>query len=171
MKMAGKTEKRERGWLGRAGAMAALAVSAVFGSACGAASEAMQLREQEILVEPIGDYYVGRRYFVRGTRFWGYLRRPRESWEESQLVVFNERAKKQPDRVPEAPLEGPAHGYDQNYEYRIMGGFSGDDIYDPNSNFILPEFVLQDWKLIDEDPGFLFHPDEVYDERRLPYRQ
>lgn len=140
-------------------------------SSCTAVNEAMQLRDQAILAEPPGDYYVGRRYYVKGTRFWGYLREPRQSWEESQLVIFNEHRKHQPDRVPEDPIEGPAHGFDHNREYRIVGQFSGRKIYDPNSNFILPEFVLGDWSLIDEDPGFLFHPDEVYDVNRLPFRQ
>ena len=32
------------------------------------------------------------------------------------------------------------------------------------------DVTVEDWTRLDADPGFLFHPDEVYDERRLPFR-
>ncbi len=162
--------KRVLGEWRRVLAVLVLAAAGMSLSSCTAANAALQQRDLEIQAEPVGEYYVGRRYFTRGTRIWGYLRRPGEPWEESQLVVLNEKKKLQPDRVPEIPLEGPAHGFDHNHEYRIEGYFSGDKIYDPNSNYILPEFVLENWTRIDANPGFLFHPDEVYSERRLPFR-
>ena len=123
--------------------------------------------------EPLGDHYIGRRYFTHGTRFWGYLRRPREPWEKSKLVIFNEKVRRQPDRVPEAPLTGRRHGFDHNWEYKIDGYFSGDQVYDPNSNYVLPEFVLKDYEVISkrEGSGFLFDPKEKYNPKRLPPRQ
>ena len=53
-------------------------------------------REAQIAQEPGGDYYIGRRYYVPFTRFWGYLRRPGSSWRtarrgENQLNETNEK--------------------------------------------------------------------------------
>ncbi len=143
----------------------------VSGVGCTSYKAVLEAREQLILAEPVGEYYLGRRYYTHGTRFWGYLRRPRESWDSARLVIFNERLKRQPDRLPEKPASGPAHGFDHNYEYRIYGSYSGSKVYDPNSNFILPEFVLQDYELARKSPGFLFHPKEKYHPKRLPPRQ
>ena len=50
---------------------------------------------------------------------------------------------------------------DHNFEYKIMGHYSGREAYDPTSNMILPEFVLQGYELIDADPGWLFDPMEI----------
>jgi len=125
-------------------------------------------RRARIEAEPPGNYYIGRRYWVPGTRFWGFVREPGQHWEDAKLVVFNENQKKAPDRLPEAAESGPSHGYDHNYEYILKGEFSGERIYDPNSNQILPEFVLRDYKLVSSQPGFLFHPNEVFQKNRVP---
>ncbi len=96
----------------------------------------------------------------------------RQGWDQAQLVIFNERGKKQPDRLTEYdPMGGKQHGYDHNFEYRVWGRFSGERVYDPNSNFILPEFILEDWQLMSEMPGFLFSPSERYNPKYLPPRQ
>jgi hypothetical protein len=60
------------------------------------------------------------------------------------------------------------HGFDHNYEYRIWGSFTGKKIYDPNSNFVIPEFRLSKYELISSSPGFLFYPGEKYNPRHLP---
>lgn len=125
-------------------------------------------RAAEIAAEPPGDYWVGRRWWTEGTRFWGYLRRPGRPWSEAKLIIMNESGKRQPDRLPESPDTGPAHGFDHNYEYRVWGRFSGQEVYDPNSNLMLPEFVLQNYEVISTRPGFLFQPGEVYNPKRLP---
>ena len=62
------------------------------------------------------------------------------------------------------------HGYDHNFEYRIYGSFVGSEIYDPNSNFMVPEFRITKYELISENPGFLFYPGEEYNPRRLPIK-
>ena len=59
-------------------------------------------------------------------------------------------------------------GYDHNYEYKVNGKFSGRKVYDPNSNLLLREFILSDYRLINPDPGWLFSPSEVYDYKVLP---
>lgn len=122
-------------------------------------------REAAIASETPGDYFVGRRYHVVKTRFWGYLREPRQSWDRAKLVVIREDRKRQPDRLPEYGPE-PRYSYDHNYEYKIRGYYTGDQIYDPNSNQVLPEFMLTSYELRDRDPGWLFRPDDRYD----PYR-
>ncbi|MCH1408514.1 MAG: hypothetical protein L7V87_05745 [Verrucomicrobiales bacterium] len=128
---------------------------------------AVKSRNAMIANEPAGDYYIGRRWWTDGTRFWGYLRKPRQPWSEARLVIMNESVMKQPDRVPEQ--SGPqSHGYDHNYEYRIWGSFTGLTIYDPNSNFRIPEFRLAKYEMISQNPGFLFWPGEQYGTRRLP---
>ncbi len=124
-------------------------------------------RNARIATEPMGNYYIGRRWWTDGTRFWGYLRKPREPWSQARLVIMNESVQKQPDRISE---EGGArvHGYDSNYEYRIWGSFTGATVYDPNSNFRIPEFRLSKYELITRTPGFLFWPGEKTGGRRLP---
>ncbi|MDF1852514.1 MAG: hypothetical protein P1U85_16875 [Verrucomicrobiales bacterium] len=124
-------------------------------------------RNAQIANEPMGNYYIGRRWWTDGTRFWGYLRKPREPWSEARLVIMNESLQKQPDRISEEGAER-VHGYDQNYEYRIWGSFTGATVYDPNSNFRIPEFRLSRYELISTNPGFLFWPGEKTGGRRLP---
>ena len=132
-------------------------------------SAAVQQRNQAIAMEPTGDHYVGRRWFTDGTRYWGYLRKPRQTWDQARLVVMNESIAHQPDRLPETPTDGGRpHGYDHNYEYRIWGNFNGRKVYDPNSNLELPEFVIRKYQLINANPGFLFYPTEPYQKRGLP---
>jgi hypothetical protein len=62
---------------------------------------------------------------------------------------------------------GNAHGYDHNHEYKMFGHFTGKKVYDPNSDLFLPEFMLTNWELISESPGWLFHPKERYDGEHL----
>ena len=58
-----------------------------------AISAAREVRLQAILAEDPGDYFIGRRYHVEPTRYWGYLRRPRNGWETAKLVMMNESKK------------------------------------------------------------------------------
>jgi len=147
---------------------ASAAVSFLAGCATtggGSLSDTPQTRERaaRIAAEPRGDYFVGRRYYVATTRFWGYLRRPGQSWQEARLVVMDPRGVKAPDFLPEEPTDGgAAHGFDNNFEYHITGSFTGRKIYDPNSDLFLPEFRPRNFKLIDPVPGFLFDPTERY---------
>jgi len=125
-------------------------------------------RALAIAAEPPGDYWIARRWWTRGTRFWGYVRRPQQPWTQAKLVMMYEGHKHTPDRLPEETVSGASHGFDHNYEYRMWGNFSGAEIYDPNSDMILPEFVLRDYELISSNPGFLFRPREHYLPSALP---
>jgi hypothetical protein len=122
-------------------------------------------RQAAIASEPQGNYFVGRRYHVKKTRFWGYLREPRQSWHKAKLVILREDRKRQPDRLPEYGA-GKQYGYDQNFEYKLRGYYTGRKAYDPNSDQVLPEFMLTDYQVLDRQPGWLFRPDDRYD----PYR-
>ena len=124
-------------------------------------------RAARIASEPTGDFFYGRRYYVEKTRFWGYVRKPRQPWSRAKLVMMREDQKTTPDRFPEAGREGPLYGFDQNHEYRLYGRFTGQDAYDPNSNQFLPEFLLTGYERIDENPGWLFHPSDRYDRRQI----
>jgi len=127
----------------------------------------LEERRAAIASEPTGDFFYGRRYYVKKTRFWGYLRRPRESWDRAKLVMMREDKKRVPDRLPESGPPGQRFGHDQNYEYRIRGYYTGDKAYDPNSNQVLPVFMLTGYELLDRDPGWLFRPDDRYDPTRI----
>ncbi len=122
-------------------------------------------RNAKIAQEDSGDHYIGRRYYMRNTRFWGYLRRPQQPWSSAKLVMFNEWQKKAPDRLKESAPN--AYGRDSNYEYKIYGHYTGEKVYEPNSNKFLPEFQLKDYQLIDKNPGWIFSPTDQYDTYRL----
>ena len=124
-------------------------------------------RQFAIANEPTGDFYYGRRYYVEKTRFWGYLREPRQSADKSKLVIMKESRVKNPDRLPEDGPEGARYGFDQNYEYRIYGNYSGQNAYDPNSNQILPVFVPTSFEVVDHQPGWLFSPKDHYHPQRF----
>lgn len=119
-------------------------------------------RNAAIASEPTGDFFYGRRYYVKKTRFWGYLRNPRQSADRAKLVIFDESRKRSPDRLPEAGA-GAVYGFDNNYEYRIRGNYTGREAYDPNSNQFLPVFSLSGYEVVNRDPGWLFSPSDSYD--------
>jgi len=124
-------------------------------------------RNAKIAGETRGDFFIGRRYFVEKTRFWGYLRKPGESWSRAKLVLFREDKKLSPDRLSEDGPAGQRYAFDHNHEYRIRGNFTGDKAYEPNSNQFLPVFMLTGYELIDTEPGWLFRPDDRYDRMRM----
>jgi hypothetical protein len=106
---------------------------------------------QSIQAEVPGDYFIGRRYYkIPQYKFWGYVRKPGQPWSTSQLVVFNEKEKLTPDR------EQLNFGFDNNYEYKLWGRFSGDTVYDAGSNGFYPEFVLKKYELISTSPAPIF---------------
>ena len=147
-----------------------LPLLAVMLSSCESPNIAAQLeaRRAAIAAEPPGDYYIGRRFHIDRTHFWGYVRRPRENWNTSKLVIMNEKMKATPDRLPESPEGGGnAFGFDHNHEYRLKGYYSGRRIYDPNSDLKLVEFVLQDWQPLNSSPGWLFKPNEKFNGNQL----
>ena len=104
----------------------------------------------KIEAEPPGDYFIGRRYYKQNYHFWGYVRRPGQPWSTAQLVMLNENQKLAPDR------EQLNFGFDNNYEYKLWGRFSGDKVYEPASNGLYPEFVLKNYELISINPAPIF---------------
>ncbi len=127
-------------------------------------------RNAEIATEPTGDFLYGRRYYVMKTRFWGYLRNPRQSASKSKLVFFKEDRKLSPDRLPEDGPPGRRYGFDNNYEYKVRGNYTGETAYDPNSNQFLPVFRLTGYEVVNRDPGWLFSPSDHYDPYRVTLR-
>lgn len=124
-------------------------------------------RNAKIASEPTGDFFYGRRYFIEKTRFWGYVRKPRQPWNRAKLVIFREDKKHSPDRMSENGPAGQRYASDNNYEYRLRGYFTGQEAYDPNSNQFLPEFMLTGYEVTDRQPGWLFRPDDRYDRLRI----
>ena len=124
-------------------------------------------RKAQIANEPSGSYFYGRRYYIEKTRFWGYIRSPKQSASSAKLVVMNESKKRTPDRLPEGGAPGQRYGYDQNFVYRIHGYYTGQTIYEVNSNQFLPEFMLTSYAVVDKQPGWLFTPKDHYNSRSL----
>jgi len=124
-------------------------------------------RNAKIASEPTGDFYYGRRYYVEKTRFWGYVRSPRQPWSRAKMVIFREDKKKSPDRLPENGPAGQRYAFDHNSEYRLRGYYTGQKAYDPNSNQFLPEFMLTGYEVLDRNPGWLFRPDDRYDQTKI----
>lgn len=127
----------------------------------------LEERAAKIASEPTGDFYYGRRYFVEKTRFWGYVRNPRQPWNMAKLVIFREDRKHSPDRLPEHGQLGQRYAFDQNFEYRLRGYFTGAKAYEPNSNQFLDEFMLTGYEALDSNPGWLFRPADRYDRLRV----
>lgn len=112
--------------------------------------EARRELATRIAAEPAGDYYIGRRYYKPDFKFWGYVRKPGQPWSTAQMVMLNEKQKLAPDR------EALNFGYDNNYEYKLYGYFSGEKVYEPASNGIYPEFVLKGFELMSRNPPPIF---------------
>jgi hypothetical protein len=127
----------------------------------------VEQRNFQISNEATGDFFYGRRYFVEKTRFWGYVRKPRQPWSRSKLVIMREDKKQTPDRLSETGPAGNRYAFDNNYEYRLRGHFTGQEAYDPNSNQFLPEFMLTGYELLDRSPGWLFRPEDRYERNRI----
>lgn len=128
------------------------------------------VRKSQIDSEQTGNFYIGRRYHVNRTWFWGYLRKPSQSWSRGKLVVFNQSQKRAADNLPQDGPPGAHYSYDNNYEYRIWGHYTGKEVYEPNSNQFLPEFKLTNYELLKQDPGWIFAPSDHYDPHRLTLR-
>jgi hypothetical protein len=103
--------------------------------------------------ETAGNHFIGRRFYKVDYKMWGWVKKPRESWKQSQLVMFNEQKKLAPDR------EQKKVGADNNYEYRLSGYFSGEKVYEPASDSFYPEFVLTGTTVISTNPPLIF-PDQ-----------
>jgi hypothetical protein len=114
----------------------------------------------EIAAEPPGDYYIGRRYHKVDYKFWGFVRKPGQSWSTAKMVMLNENQKLAPDR------ELGKIGSDNGYEYKFYGDFSGDTVYEPASNGFYPEFVLKGYELRNVTPGKIFKTPGATDPQR-----
>ena len=125
------------------------------------AATARGVRAPQIAAEPPGPYFIGRRYFKSNYRFWGYIRRPQQPWSSAVLVMLNEQKKLAPDRAQLGqPGSGESYenhaGFDNNYEYRLEGSFTGDKVYELVSNTFYPEFVLTNYTLRSKNPAPIF---------------
>ncbi len=103
-----------------------------------------------IAAEPAGDYFVARRFYKKDYKVWGWVRRPGQPWSTAKLVMLNESQQLAPDRIRND------FGYDNNFEYKLAGRFSGDTIYEPSSNRFFPEFVLTGIDLRSTSPASIF---------------
>src|SRR5258707_7286132 len=110
---------------------------------------------ERVKSEQMGDYFIGRRLFDQHFYFWGYVKKPGESWDRAKLVMLNEKITLAPDRARNAI------GSDNNFEYRLYGYFSGDRVYESASGRFYPEFVLKKAELIDSNPPAIFPPNAL----------
>ncbi|MFZ4778365.1 MAG: hypothetical protein ACOYM3_23595 [Terrimicrobiaceae bacterium] len=103
-----------------------------------------------IQAEQPGDYFIGRRMYKQDYKMWGWVREPGKPWSTAKLVMMNEQIKLAPDR------EAGKLGTDGNYEYRLLGGFSGQLVYEPASDRFYPEFVLKGYELKSTTPPRIY---------------
>jgi hypothetical protein len=103
-----------------------------------------------IASEQPGDYFIGRRMYKQDYKMWGWVREPGKSWKTAKHVMFNEQIKLAPDR------EAGKLGSDNNYEYRLTGGFSGQLVYEPASDRFYPEFILKGYELRSTAPARIY---------------
>ncbi len=118
---------------------------------------ARQAMRAAIATEAPGDYFIGRRYYKKDYKMWGWVRRPREPWSKAQLVMFNEQQRYAPDR------QTGNLGVDNNHEYRLEGYFSGETVYEPASDRFYPEFVLRGYQLLSASPPNIFQSPRATD--------
>lgn len=116
--------------------------------------------EEGIRNEPPGNYFVGRRFYKRDYKFWGFVRKPGQAWSTAKLVMLNEQTKLAPDR------ELGILGSDNNYEYKLYGDFSGQTVYEPASNGFYPEFVLKAYELRTSTPAAIYREPGATDPSR-----
>ena len=100
--------------------------------------------------EAPGNYYIGRRYYKKDYKMWGWVREPGRPWSTAKLVMMNEQLKLSPDR------EGGKMGTDNNFEYRLRGRFTGETVYEPASDRFYPEFQLAGHELISRTPPLIY---------------
>ena len=128
--------------------------TALLFSACQTTQENTQAARlamnEQILSEKPGNYFIGRRYYKQDYKFWGYIRQPGQPWSTAKMVMLNEQKKLAPDR------EQNQIGYDNNYEYKLYGRYSGDTVYEPASNGFYPEFVLTGSELLTARPAPIY---------------
>ena len=105
--------------------------------------------------EAPGNYYIGRRYYKKDYKMWGWVRKPGQPWKQAQLVMLNENSKLAPDRA------AGTLGVDNNTEYRLQGNFTGGQVYEPASNGFYREFVLTGMVVRSSKPQM------IYRDRRL----
>jgi len=114
----------------------------------------------EIKGEKPGSYFIGRRYYKVDYKFWGWVRKPGQPWSSAQIVMLNENGKLAPDR------ELGKIGSDNNYEYKLLGDYSGQRVYEPASNGFYPEFILKGYELRSVSPGNIYRAPGATDPRR-----
>jgi hypothetical protein len=124
-------------------------------------TQSQAILNQTIAGEPLGNYFIGRRFYRRNFFFWGYIRQPRQPWSTARLVMLNEQKVLAPDR------RANAIGTDNNWEYRLKGYFSGQTVYEPASNSFYPEFVLTAAEVISKSPPEIFRDPQAHDVNRL----
>jgi hypothetical protein len=166
-----KIVRMEKRWMSLAGLVAMVLSLTQCGVSSGGfgnmGGPSIEERAAKIAAEPSGNFYYGRRYFVEKTRFWGYLREPRQDWSRAKRVMMREDKKRVPDRFHEDGPPGKRYAQDNNVEYRIRGNYTGREVYDPNSNQFLPEFMLTGYEVLDQRPGWLFKPSDRYNRYRI----
>jgi len=105
---------------------------------------------EAIRMEPPGNYFVARRMYKQDYKVWGWVREPGKPWSTAKLVMLNEQKKLAPDR------EANRIGYDNNFEYKLSGYFSGDTVYEPASDGFYPEFVLTGVEIKNTAPANIY---------------
>lgn len=115
---------------------------------------------EAIAKEVPGAYHVGRRFYKKDYKFWGFVRKSGQPWNTAQLVMLDENTKFAPDR------EAGKLGSDNDHEYKLTGSFTGETVYEPASNRFYPEFRLRGYELLSSTPPPIFREHGATDPAR-----
>jgi len=113
-------------------------------------AESRAAMNEAIRAETPGNYYIGRRMYKQDYKVWGWVREPGQPWRTAKLVMMNEQKLLNPDRA------ASKIGYDNNYEYRLIGHFSGERVYEPASDSFYPEFILEGAEVKSTTPANIY---------------
>jgi hypothetical protein len=130
-----------------------IALGAISFQGCETMQEQAQERaamNEAIRAEVPGNYFIGRRMYKEDYKMWGWVREPGQPWSTAKYVMFNEQQVLAPDR------QKNDIGFDNNFEYRLTGYYSGQKVYEPASDRYYPEFVLTGYELRSTTPPMIY---------------
>ncbi len=96
----------------------------------------------------------------------GFLREPGKPWSTAKLIIMNESAMKQPDRIPRRLAPGAR----LRPQLRIshLGQLHREEDLRPEFELRHPRVPPLEIRAHQSSPGFLFYPGEKYNPRHLP---
>ncbi|MEM9444135.1 MAG: hypothetical protein AAGA18_02170 [Verrucomicrobiota bacterium] len=91
-----------------------------------------------------GDVFIGQRHCQYKYSGWGWMKKEKESWSSARWVMIKEIPGRH--KVPHRYLSDE-HG-DHGIRYKMWGRFADYKGYEPNTDRLVPIFILRGWEVI-----------------------